>query len=69
MEVPNANQILRLYRQLLKYGKNLQFTDKDYFQKRIRHEFKQNKSLTNVDDVIFNFKVCYDISSICHSAY
>lgn len=39
--------ILRLYKDLLRYGENLKYTDKAYFRKRIRTNFKENKDLTD----------------------
>ncbi|XP_074028593.1 mitochondrial ribosome and complex I assembly factor AltMIEF1 [Leptinotarsa decemlineata] len=50
------HQVLKLYKQLLRYGENLQLTDKHYFLNRIKQDFKRNKTLTNVEDINFNFE-------------
>ena len=42
---------LSLYRQLLRYGRNLRFTDKDYFATRIRDEFEKCRHLNNEADI------------------
>ncbi|XP_064210745.1 mitochondrial ribosome and complex I assembly factor AltMIEF1 [Tribolium castaneum] len=49
-------QILKLYKDLLRYGQNLKFTDKDYFHKRIRREFRKNRDLTDESAISFNFE-------------
>lgn len=35
--------VLQLYRDLLRYGRKLEFTDKEYYFLRIRHEFQSKK--------------------------
>lgn len=37
--------ILRLYKDLLRYGENLKYTDKAYFRYRIRKSFKENRNI------------------------
>lgn len=54
---PSASQIVKLYKDLLRYGQNLQYTDKEYFYKRIKSEFKKNKTLVDEAQIIFNYKV------------
>ncbi|RZF35844.1 hypothetical protein LSTR_LSTR014174 [Laodelphax striatellus] len=49
-------QVLRLYKDLLKYGQNLKFTDKAYFEQRIKSEFKKHKSLEKPSDKQFHFE-------------
>ncbi|XP_017784508.1 PREDICTED: uncharacterized protein LOC108568096 [Nicrophorus vespilloides] len=49
-------QVLRLYKDLLRYGQQLQLTDKTYFYKRIKKEFKNNKSLSDPTKVSFNYQ-------------
>ncbi|OQV25755.1 hypothetical protein BV898_00683 [Hypsibius exemplaris] len=34
---------LALYKKLIRYSQNLQFTDKEYFVSRVRAEFEQNR--------------------------
>ncbi|XP_035723440.1 MIEF1 upstream open reading frame protein-like [Vespa mandarinia] len=48
--------ILKLYKDLLRYGEQLRFTDKKYYRQKIREEFKQNKNLTEVADIDFQLK-------------
>jgi len=51
-----SKEVLSLYRQLLRYKSGLQYTDKDYFYRRIRFEFEKNKNLLNVADVEFQIE-------------
>lgn len=57
MSAPTSAEVLRLYRNLLRYGKQLKFTDHNYYTGRIRSEFAQNKTLTSAEDIEFQFKV------------
>lgn len=57
MNAPTSRQVLQLYRNLMRYSKELKFTDQKYFQKRVRKEFKLNKDLTSEADIEFNIKV------------
>lgn len=57
MNAPTKNQILQLYRQILRYGQQLKLTDKEYFKGRIRDEFKRNRLLTNSEEITTHFKV------------
>lgn len=52
-----SRKALLLYRDLLRYGKSLQLTDKQYFLNMIRNEFKQNKLLENPADIDFQYSV------------
>lgn len=51
------NTVLKLYKDLLRYGENLKYTDKEYFRFRIRKNFKQNKHLTDQTDIDFQLQV------------
>lgn len=53
----SAREVLQLYRNLLRYSRELKFTDKNYFKKRVRQEFEQNKELDSATDIEFNIKV------------
>ena len=44
---------LSLYRQLLRYGQNLRYTDKEYFSARIRQEFEKCRHLRDEGEVDF----------------
>lgn len=57
MSTPGSIEVLRLYRDLLRYGKQLKLTDVKYYSNRIRTEFRNNKTLTSAKDIEFNFKV------------
>lgn len=50
-------EIKRLYKDLLRYGQQLRYTNKEYFCKRIKAEFKNNKSLNDQQDIAFQYKV------------
>lgn len=52
---PSRQQVLQLYRALLQYGKTLEFTDQDYFMRRIRKEFQKNKTLVSSEEKQFYF--------------
>ncbi|XKL65776.1 hypothetical protein PGB90_009196 [Kerria lacca] len=53
---PCSRKVLMLYRDLLRYSKNLQLSDKEYFMNRIKDEFKRNKPLENPDEIEFQYK-------------
>ncbi|XP_065200140.1 mitochondrial ribosome and complex I assembly factor AltMIEF1 [Planococcus citri] len=52
----SQRKIILLYRDLLKYGRNLQLTDKEYFMSRVKNEFKQNKNLEDPAEIEFQYK-------------
>lgn len=57
MSAAGSREVLQLYRQLLRYGKELKFTDQSYFRRRVRKEFQLNKDLQSEADIQFNIKV------------
>lgn len=48
--------ILSLYKDILRYGETLSFTDKKYFKYRIRASFRDNKDLTEEKEIDFQLK-------------
>lgn len=54
---PTRQQVLRLYKHLIRYGNQLQFTDKSYFLGRVRREFRENCQETEQHKIEFSFKV------------
>lgn len=54
---PSKQQVLRLYKHLIRYGNQLQLTDKSYFLGRVRREFRENSKETEVQKIQFSFKV------------
>lgn len=54
-----SQEIIRLYRNLLRYGNQLKYTDKSFYLQRIREEFHRNRGLKTKEDIEFNFKVNY----------
>lgn len=56
MSAPTSIQVKRLFKDLLRYGQELKYTDKFYFYNRIKKEFKTNKSCTNPEEILFNFE-------------
>ncbi|KAG5890123.1 hypothetical protein JTB14_027790 [Gonioctena quinquepunctata] len=48
--------VLKLYKDLLRYGENIYLTDKSYFQKRIKKEFKKNRTVSDEHEIIYNFE-------------
>lgn len=57
MSAVTSREVLQLYRKLLRYSKELKFTDQTYFRKRMRKEFNLNKDLSAEADIRFNIKV------------
>lgn len=54
---PSKQQVLRLYKHLIRYGNQLQLTDKSYFLGRVRREFRENSQETEPHKIEFYFKV------------
>ena len=67
MTIPTGRQVLQLYRDLLRYGRQLRFTDKDCFARRIRKEFKQAKNIDNAEDIKFYYQVSREMRSFTGS--
>ncbi|XP_072444726.1 mitochondrial ribosome and complex I assembly factor AltMIEF1-like [Chiloscyllium punctatum] len=44
--------VLNLYRALLREGRNLQYTDRDYYYTFIRREFRKNQHLTSEEEKV-----------------
>ncbi|KAK4875424.1 hypothetical protein RN001_011846 [Aquatica leii] len=51
-----SKEILKLYKNLLRYGQDLRYTDKQYFYRRIKREFKENRRLVDETEIQFNYK-------------
>ncbi|XP_050465363.1 uncharacterized protein LOC126858808 isoform X1 [Cataglyphis hispanica] len=51
----NRLTILKLYKDILRYGETLKFTNKGYFRHRVRVAFKDNKNLT--DEAMIDFQL------------
>ena len=54
-----ASEALRLYRAILKKGKQLLHTDKTYFRKLVRLEFEKGKEATTNSEKLFQLEVRY----------
>lgn len=52
-----VSRILKLYKDLLRYGEELTLTDKNYYRLRIKTEFKKNKNLQDDNEINFCFEV------------
>lgn len=50
------SKVLKLYKDLLRYGENLKYTDKLYFRYRIRKNFKQNRHLIDQAEIDFQLQ-------------
>lgn len=57
MNASTSRQVLQLYRNLMRYSKELKFTDQNYFRRRVRKEFNRNKNLQSEADIEFYIKV------------
>ncbi len=53
----NSNQVLQLYRSLIRYGQSLKLTDQRYYLRRVREEFRANKDLKAPEKIEFMYKV------------
>ncbi|XP_043268310.1 uncharacterized protein [Venturia canescens] len=49
-------KVLRLYKDLLRFGEKLQFTDKKYFKYRIKKSFAENKDLDDPKTIKFHIE-------------
>lgn len=49
--------VLKLYKDILRYGETLRFTDKKYFRYRIQTAFRDNKDLTEEAAIDHQLKV------------
>ena len=45
-------EVLRLYRDLLRYSQTLRYTDVNFYLTRIKQEFAKGKTLENEDDIL-----------------
>lgn len=45
-----------LYKQLLRYGQALQYTDKKFYFRKVRAEFENNRNLTEQDQISFQLE-------------
>lgn len=57
MPMASRGVVLQLYRDLLRYGRKLEFTDKEYYFLRIRHEFQFKKDIKSSEEIDREIKV------------
>lgn len=50
-------EVLRLYKDLIKYSQNLKYTDVDFYLSRIKQEFAKGKTLENEDEILRQISV------------
>ncbi|GBM14204.1 hypothetical protein AVEN_61016-1 [Araneus ventricosus] len=55
MTIPRSN-VIRLYKDLLKYSKTLKYTDKSYYLNQVKKEFTENKNLTSSEEISYHFR-------------
>ena len=48
---------LRLYREILRKGKQLRLTNKEYFRRTVRKDFEKHKHLEDKKEIEFQIKV------------
>lgn len=53
------NQVLKLYKDLLRYSNNVKLTDKKYLRFRIKSHFYDNLELDNPKDIKFQLEVIF----------
>lgn len=56
--------VLKLYRDLLKYGNSLKYTNKGYYKSRIRQEFLKNAHMESQEQIEFQISVMFVISEV-----
>ncbi|XP_046734299.1 MIEF1 upstream open reading frame protein [Diprion similis] len=49
-------KVLRLYKDLLRYGQNLQYTDQELFKRKIKGNFRRSKDLSDQKDIEFQLQ-------------
>lgn len=59
MSLPTSAQILRLYKDLLRYGQTFKLSEKTYYINWIREEFREKKTLTSAEAIEYNYNVCF----------
>lgn len=52
-------EVLRLYKDLVRYSKTLKLTDPVYFKRRVSADFRDNKSLLDAKEITFAFQVTF----------
>jgi hypothetical protein len=55
------SQVLRLYKDLLRYSRQLVYSDPHYVARRVKQQFEANRSLQDAKDIEF----FYQVSLIC----
>jgi hypothetical protein len=53
---PTRLHILKLYKSLIRYSDELQFTDKTFFKSRVRSEFASNRDIEKPEEISFQYK-------------
>lgn len=53
----SKREVLSLYKRLLRYGETLKFTDKKYYNFRVKGAFNKNRALENPKDITFHIEV------------
>ena len=60
MKIPSpewSSKVLLLYRQILKRGKSLKYTDYDFFRQTIRREFEQQRDEVEIKVIKEQYEV------------
>ena len=51
------SRVVGLYRVLLREGRKLTYTDRDYYRRIVRREFEMRRSLTDQEEIDNQFQV------------
>lgn len=51
------SQVLRLYKDLLRYSQQLVYSDPHYVARRVKQQFEVNRSLQDAKDIEFFYQV------------
>lgn len=57
-------QVRRLYKDLMRYGQTLKFTDKIYFRFKVRKDFYENRDLSEPEKIKFFIEVIFYLSNL-----
>lgn len=55
--IVSKTSVIRLYKDLLRYTKQIQYSDKDYYINRVKSEFRSRKNLSEPNDIEYYYKV------------
>lgn len=55
--IVSRSSVIRLYKDLLRYTKQIQYSDKEYYINRVKSEFRSRKNLSEPKDIEYYYMV------------